>query len=113
MYEQPRIIVQRHKFLRRMMRNRREERPVVYLDETWANARDNVEKMWLEDDPVVSGGGVRKPSGKGNCLIILLAGGGNGWVNRADLVFQSKKATGDYHDEISTLQRMVSRQFIA
>ena len=22
----------------------------------WANARDSVEKMWLEDDPVVSGG---------------------------------------------------------
>ena len=35
-----------------------------------------MEKM--EDDPVVSGGtigGVRKPSGKGNRLIILHAGG--------------------------------------
>ena len=28
----------------------------MYLDETWANARDSVEKMWVEDDPVVSGG---------------------------------------------------------
>ena len=86
------------------MRNRREGRPVVYLDETWANARDSVEKMWVEDDPVVSGGtigGVCKPSGKGNRLIILHAGGENGWVNSADLVFQSKKVTGDYHDEMT------------
>ena len=103
-YEQPRIIVQRHKYLRRMIRNKREGRPVVYLDEAWANARDSVEKMWVEDSPAVSGGtigGVRKPSGKGNRLIILHAGGENGWVNSADLVFQSKKATGDYHDDMT------------
>ena len=103
-YEQPCIIVQRHKYLRQMMRNRREGSPVVYQDETWANARDSVEKMWVEDDPVVSGGtigGVRKPAGKGNRLIILHAGGENGWVNSAGLVFQSKKATADYHDEMT------------
>ena len=32
--EQARIIVQRHKYLRRLRRNRREHKPVVYLDET-------------------------------------------------------------------------------
>jgi hypothetical protein len=32
--------------LQRLMRNRTEERPFVYLDETWANGRDNVEKMY-------------------------------------------------------------------
>ena len=26
----------------------------------------------------------------------------NGWINGADLVFQSKKATGDYHDEMTS-----------
>ena len=35
-----------------------------------------------------------------NRLIILHAGGEDGWFEGADLVFQSKKATGDYHDEI-------------
>ena len=34
-------------------------------------------------------------------LIILYAGGENEWVNSADLVFQSMKATGDYHDEMT------------
>ena len=46
----------------------------MYLDETWANARDGKEKMWVEDDPTASGGtkgGIRKPSGKGSRLIIL------------------------------------------
>ena len=33
-YEQPRIIVWRHEYLRRLRRNRREGRPVIYLDET-------------------------------------------------------------------------------
>ena len=60
--------------------------------------------MWVEDDPRISGGtkgGIRKPSGKGSRLIILHAGGESGWVDGAALVFQSKKATGDYHDEMT------------
>ena len=64
--------------------------------------------MWVEDDPRAVGGtkggtkgGIRKPSGKGSRLIILHAGD-NGWINGADLVFQSKKATGDYHDEMTS-----------
>ena len=43
------------KYLQRMMRDRRAGRPVVCLDETCATARDSVEKMWVGDDPVVSG----------------------------------------------------------
>ena len=107
-YEQPSIIVWRHEYLRRLRRNRREGRPVIYLDETLANARDGVEKMWVEDDPRAIGGtkgGIHtcKPSGKGSRLIILHAGSENGWINGADLVFQSKKATGDYHDEMTSV----------
>ena len=52
---------------------------------------------------MVSGGtigGFRKPSAKRSQLNILHAGGENGWVDGAALVFQSKKATGDYHDEM-------------
>ena len=105
-YEQPSIIYRRHAYLRCMRVNRREGRPVVYLDETWANARDGKEKMWVEDDPRASGGtkgGIRKPSGKWSRLIVLHAGGESGWVDGAALVIQNKKATGDYHDEM-TLQ---------
>ena len=61
--------------------------------------------MWMENDPrAISGtkGGIRKPLGKGSRLIILHAGNENGWVNGADLVFKSKKATGDYKDEMTS-----------
>ena len=45
------------------------------------------------DEKVQSGtmGVIRIPSGKGNRLIILHAGSENGWIDGADLVFQSKK----------------------
>ena len=103
-YEQPSIIFQTPTYLRRLRANRREGRPLVYLDETWANARDGREKMWVDEDHRVFGGtkgGIRKLSGKGTRLIILHAGSDSGWVNGAALVFQSKKATGDYHDEMT------------
>ena len=60
-YEQPRIIQQRHAYLRRMRKNRVEKRPVVYLDETWANAHDGKAFGWIEKDAVTGGtlGGVR------------------------------------------------------
>ena len=47
-----------------MRKNRIEKRLVVLLDETWANARDTLEKMWVEDDPMVSGGTKRDFWGK-------------------------------------------------
>ena len=97
-YEQPKIILWRHKYLGRMKVNRRENRPVVFLDETWANAHDGHSKTWVETDKPTGStkGGIRKPSGKGNRLIILHAGSEKGWVDGAELVFQSKKSTGDY-----------------
>ena len=98
-YEQPAIVEQRHNYLRRMMQNRVDKKPVVFLDETWANANDGKQMSWVEDDPVTGGtlGGIRQPSGKGKRLIILGAGGEMGWIPNTTLIFQSKKDTGDYH----------------
>lgn len=44
----------------------------------------------------------RRPSGKGKRLIVLHAGSENGWVSKAELVFESKKSTGDYHNEMNS-----------
>ena len=76
-YEQPRVIQQRHDYLRRMRRNRMEKRPVVYIDETWLNSHAAPERIWVDTDAV---GGFRHPSGKGQRLIILHAGSVNGWL---------------------------------
>ena len=46
-------------------------------------------------------GSVRKPPGKGTRLIILHAGSCKGWINGAEMVFQSKKS-GYYHDEMTS-----------
>ena len=41
--------------LRRMKRNWTEGKPVVYLDETWANAHDGKKKAWVETDTTTKG----------------------------------------------------------
>ena len=47
-------------------------------------------------------GGWKVPSGKGQRLIVVQAGGVEGWVDGADLVFKSKTNSADYHDEMNT-----------
>ena len=66
-YEQPKVIQQRHDYLRRMRRNRQEGRPQVYLDETWINSHAAPERIWVDED---GSGGWKRPSGKGERLII-------------------------------------------
>ena len=86
-----------------MMQNRVDKRPVVFLDETWANSHDGKDLAWVEKDTVTGGtlGGNRRPSGKGVRLIILGAGGVTGWIPNTTRIFRSKKNTGDYHDEMT------------
>uniref|UniRef100_A0A1X7VAE2 Uncharacterized protein n=1 Tax=Amphimedon queenslandica TaxID=400682 RepID=A0A1X7VAE2_AMPQE len=59
-----------------MMQNRANNKPVVFLDETWANAHDGKDLAWVAEDTVTGGtlGGRRRPSGKGKHFIILGAG---------------------------------------
>ena len=48
-YKQPHIIKQREDYLIRMHHNRSgENRPVIYLDETWMNAHDGKDKQWVK-----------------------------------------------------------------
>ena len=74
-YEQPRIIMHGHQYLRSIRAHRRKGRSSSYLDETWANSHDGHTKMWVEDaGEGTSSGGIRKPSGKGTRFIVLHAG---------------------------------------
>ena len=87
-----------------MRRNRREGKPVVYTDETWANAHNGQERTWVKHDSETGGtkGGIHKPCNKDDRLIILHAEGEGGWIKGVDLVFQSKKSTGDYYDAMNS-----------
>ena len=75
---------------------------MVYLDETWCNSHNEKDEAWLETDKICHGGTIggpvgsgsfelysvltkvcdvhSKPSGKGEHLIVLHAGGKDGWI---------------------------------
>ena len=61
-YERRDIMEQRHNYLKNIMQYRREDRPIVYLDETWANSHMAPERLWLDEQ---GRGGWKRPSGKG------------------------------------------------
>ena len=91
-YKQPRIVEQRHTYLRKIIQNRLDKIPVVFYDETWANAHDGKDTDWVEKDTVTGGtlGGVKHPSGKGLRLTILGAEGEMGWILNTTLIFPKK-----------------------
>ncbi len=96
------VILARRKYLREKLSNRNEDgtlkRPEVYLDETYINKNHSNRFTWyLEED----GPWVNKPSGVGQRLIIVHAITKDGWVKNAQLVFDSKRRTGDYHGQMN------------
>ena len=76
-----------------MINNRQENRPDVYLDETWANPHNGKDCAWVERDDVTGEilGGIRRPPGKGAWLIILGAGSETGWIPNTTLYIDPKK----------------------
>lgn len=100
--ERDEVILARRKYLRAKRANRNPDgtlkRPEVYLDETYINRNHSNQFTWyLEED----GPWVNKPSGKGPRWIIVHAITQDGWVDGAQLVFQAKKRTGDYHGQMN------------
>ena len=76
-YEQRNIIEQRHTYLQTIKKLRRENKTIIYTDETWVNAHHTQEYIWVDSD---GRGGWKVPSGKGQRLIVVHAGGVEGWV---------------------------------
>jgi transposase len=95
------VILARRRYLRQKRLNRKPDgslvRPEVYLDETFINKNHSNQFTWYfhEDGPDVN-----KPAGKGERLIVVNAITLEGWVNNAQLVFEAKKRTGDYHGQM-------------
>lgn len=100
--EQDYVILARREYLRAKLSNRNPDgtlkRTEVYLDETYINKNHSNSFTWYlnEDGPWVN-----KPSGVGPRLIIVHAITKDGWVDEAQLVFQAKKRTGDYHGQMN------------
>lgn len=100
--EQTAVILARRKYLRQKLANRHPDgsvkRPEVYLDESYVNQNHSNALTWYFDE---DGPWVNKPSGKGPRLIIVHAITKEGWVDGAQLVFDAKRRTGDYHGQMS------------
>lgn len=103
------LIVWRRTYLYNIRKYRQEGRQIYYLDETWLNAGDCVNRVW-KDNTVLSKHdafnkglttGSTNPTGKGQRLIILHIGSEKGFLPGGLLCFVSKKNTADYHDEMN------------
>ena len=66
---------QRQTYLEKIIKLRKDNTNLVYLDETWVNAHHSNDYIWIDSD---GKGGWKVPSGNGVRLIVLHAGGENG-----------------------------------
>ena len=96
------VVAARRRYLREKISNRKEAnseyRTEVYLDESYINKNHSNDYTWYSDE---DGPWLKKPTGKGERLIILNAITRAGWVPEAKLVFKSTKKTGDYHGQMN------------
>ena len=113
--ERDEVVIARRAYLRAKRANRNAHsgtvRPEVYLDESSINVHHSTPRTWYfaEDGPWV-----HKPSGKGPRFIIVHAMTTAGWVQGAQLVFQAKRRTGDYHGQMDFehFRRWFCRSFL-
>jgi hypothetical protein len=111
------ILIEKHEirhlrieFLKKMRSYRAEERPIIYMDETYIHAGHTKLKAWSDS----SHEGLRKNISKGEMLIILNAGGDNGFVPGTYARWKYTCKTGDYHDSMNydNYEKWVTRQLI-
>ncbi|CAI6368334.1 unnamed protein product [Macrosiphum euphorbiae] len=103
------IVVWRQKYILDIRRYRNEGRTIYFLDETWVNAGETCNKVWMDKtikshrDAFLKGlsTGPKNPTGKGKRLIVVHIGSAEGFVEGGLLCFESKKNTADYHDEMN------------
>lgn len=97
------IVAMRVKFLRTMcnLRQNKDTRPVVYLDETWINQNHTRGYIWQNEN---NSEGLKVPTRKGSRLIICHAGSSSfGFVAGSKLVFRCQSGTNvDYHTQMNS-----------
>lgn len=79
------IRMKRITFLRKMIAYRTEGRNFVYTDETYIHSSHTQPRRWTD----ASGKELKKPISKGQRLIIVHAGGENGFIPNGLLIFKS------------------------
>ncbi|XP_025191681.1 uncharacterized protein LOC112591937 [Melanaphis sacchari] len=97
------IVELRGTYLRKIctLREQKDTRTVVYLDETWINQNHSQSRMWQNAEETA---GLKVPTGKGGRLIICHAGSAKyGFVNDSKLIFRANVSNfeSDYHTSMN------------
>ncbi|XP_025200475.1 uncharacterized protein LOC112598292 [Melanaphis sacchari] len=103
------LINWRRNYLYDIRKYRSEGKSIYYLDETWLNVGDCVDRVWVDttiqskQDAFNKGltTGPKNPTGKGQRLIVLHIGSDMGFLEGGLLCFGSKKNSANYHDEMN------------
>lgn len=91
------IRAKRLQYLREIKKYRNEGRSIIYMDETYIHSSHTSSYGW-SDDTIQ---GLLSPISKGKRLIIVHAGGEQGFVPNAYIRFKSHQTTGDYHSDMN------------
>jgi transposase len=92
------IILSRTQFLRNIKRYREENRPIVYLDETWIDSNLTFGKCWQTNGTV----GVLETGNASRRIIVLCAGGDMGFIPNSNLLYKANSTSGDYHGQMNS-----------
>ena len=84
-------------YLKKIKKYRSENRPIVFLDESYIHSGHTNSRSWSDD----SSNGLFAEISKGQRLIMIHAGGEMGFIPNALLLFKSGTKSGDYHDEMN------------
>ncbi|XP_045450769.1 uncharacterized protein LOC123659609 isoform X1 [Melitaea cinxia] len=88
----------RFQYLKQLKKYRDEGRHIVFTDETYIHTT-HVQNMCWKQVPGVSP--LQKKLSKGMRIIVIHAGGCEGFVPNANLTFKANSTSGDYHDNMN------------
>lgn len=91
------IRIKRIKYLRQLKQFTDENRNICFTDESYIHSSHVQNKGWGDG----SKKDVKKPISKGRRLIMVHAGGKNGFVPNCLSIFTSGTKSGDYHDDMN------------
>ncbi|XP_031836267.1 uncharacterized protein LOC116428588 isoform X2 [Nomia melanderi] len=94
--ERPSIVAWRDNYLKTVQSHRMENRNIIYVDEIWVDNALNFGKYWQSEEEF----GVSKNTSSSERVIIVHAGGQNGFVPNAGLIFKIDSATSDYYGQV-------------
>lgn len=91
------IRLKRVTYLEQLKKYEAEGRPIIFTDESYIHSTHSTPKEWSDGNMP----GKKKPYSKGKRLILVHAGGKDGFIPNALLMFNSGTKSGDYHDEMN------------